>query len=104
MFPFSTCSLYKVKQWIKTSLAPGSRVVTEYLLQRFAICLCFCHKLHIYLYISTCHAHSNFLFSGLQKYLNQLGFHTAGYGCTTCIGNSGELDDSVASAILENGT
>ncbi|KAK7320370.1 hypothetical protein VNO77_29786 [Canavalia gladiata] len=38
----------------------------------------------------------------LQKYLNQLGFHTVGYGCTTCIGNSGELDDSVASAISEN--
>ncbi|KAF7831295.1 aconitate hydratase, cytoplasmic [Senna tora] len=63
----------KVKPWIKTSLAPGSRVVTEYLVQ-----------------------------SGLQKYLNQLGFHTVGYGCTTCIGNSGDLDDSVASAISEN--
>ncbi|XP_019462415.1 PREDICTED: aconitate hydratase, cytoplasmic-like isoform X2 [Lupinus angustifolius] len=63
----------EVKQWIKTSLAPGSRVVTEYLWQ-----------------------------SGLQKYLNQLGFHTVGYGCTTCIGNSGELDESVASAISEN--
>ncbi|KAJ1389561.1 Aconitase/Iron-responsive element-binding protein 2 [Sesbania bispinosa] len=63
----------KVKPWIKTSLAPGSRVVTEYLIQ-----------------------------SGLQKYLNQQGFHTVGYGCTTCIGNSGELDESVASAISEN--
>ncbi|AES61065.2 cytoplasmic-like aconitate hydratase [Medicago truncatula] len=63
----------EVKRWIKTSLAPGSRVVTEYLIQ-----------------------------SGLQKYLNQLGFHTVGYGCTTCIGNSGELDNSVASAISEN--
>ncbi|TKY57301.1 putative aconitate hydratase [Spatholobus suberectus] len=63
----------EVKQLVKTSLAPGSRVVTEYLLQ-----------------------------SGLQKYLNQQGFHTVGYGCTTCIGNSGELDDSVASAISEN--
>ncbi|XP_045798971.1 aconitate hydratase, cytoplasmic-like [Trifolium pratense] len=63
----------EVKPWIKTSLAPGSRVVTEYFIQ-----------------------------SGLQKYLNQLGFHTVGYGCTTCIGNSGELDKSVASAISEN--
>ncbi|MED6216173.1 hypothetical protein PIB30_005054 [Stylosanthes scabra] len=63
----------EIKQWIKTSLAPGSRVVTEYLRQ-----------------------------SGLQDYLNQLGFHTVGYGCTTCIGNSGELDDSVASAISNN--
>lgn len=45
-----------------------------------------------------------FVFSGLQKYLNQQGFHIVGYGCTTCIGNSGELDESVASAISENGT
>lgn len=42
-------------------------------------------------------------FSGLQKYLNQLGFHIVGYGCTTCIGNSGDLDESVSSAISENG-
>ncbi|KAH7546725.1 hypothetical protein FEM48_Zijuj01G0232000 [Ziziphus jujuba var. spinosa] len=63
----------EVKPWIKTSLAPGSGVVTKYLLQ-----------------------------SGLQKYLNQLGFHIVGYGCTTCIGNSGELNESVASAISEN--
>lgn len=41
--------------------------------------------------------------SGLQKYLNQQGFHIVGYGCTTCIGNSGDLDESVASAIAENG-
>ena len=41
--------------------------------------------------------------SGLQKYLNQLGFHIVGYGCTTCIGNSGDIDESVASAISENG-
>ncbi|KAK3014234.1 hypothetical protein RJ639_008167 [Escallonia herrerae] len=67
--------LQVVKPWIKTSLAPGSGVVTKYLLQ-----------------------------SGLQKYLNQQGFHIVGYGCTTCIGNSGDLDDSVASAISENGT
>ncbi|XP_040986200.1 aconitate hydratase, cytoplasmic-like [Juglans microcarpa x Juglans regia] len=63
----------QVKPWIKTSLAPGSGVVTKYLHQ-----------------------------SGLQKYLNELGFHIVGYGCTTCIGNSGELDESVASAISEN--
>ncbi|XP_022733432.1 aconitate hydratase, cytoplasmic-like isoform X2 [Durio zibethinus] len=63
----------EVKPWIKTSLAPGSGVVTKYLLQ-----------------------------SGLQKYLNQQGFNIVGYGCTTCIGNSGELDESVASAISEN--
>ncbi|KAL4280361.1 hypothetical protein GQ457_03G026810 [Hibiscus cannabinus] len=63
----------QVKPWIKTSLAPGSGVVTKYLLQ-----------------------------SGLQEYLNKQGFHIVGYGCTTCIGNSGELDDSVASAISEN--
>lgn len=41
--------------------------------------------------------------SGLQKYLNQQGFHIVGYGCTTCIGNSGDLDESVASAITDNG-
>lgn len=41
--------------------------------------------------------------SGLQKYLNQQGFNIVGYGCTTCIGNSGDLDESVASAIAENG-
>ncbi|XP_042520734.1 aconitate hydratase, cytoplasmic-like isoform X2 [Macadamia integrifolia] len=63
----------EVKPWIKTSLAPGSGVVTKYLVQ-----------------------------SGLQKYLNQQGFHIVGYGCTTCIGNSGDLDESVASAITEN--
>ncbi|XP_039044375.1 aconitate hydratase, cytoplasmic-like isoform X1 [Hibiscus syriacus] len=68
------CALgLEVKPWIKTSLAPGSGVVTKYL-----------HK------------------SGLQKYLNQLGFHIVGYGCTTCIGNSGDIDESVASAISEN--
>ncbi|KAE8730026.1 Aconitate hydratase 3 [Hibiscus syriacus] len=63
----------QVKPWIKTSLAPGSGVVTKYLLK-----------------------------SGLQEYLNKQGFHIVGYGCTTCIGNSGELEESVASAISEN--
>lgn len=42
--------------------------------------------------------------SGLQKYLNQLGFNIVGYGCTTCIGNSGDIDETVASAITENGS
>ncbi|KAH9710781.1 Aconitate hydratase 1 [Citrus sinensis] len=63
----------EVKPWIKTSLAPGSGVVTKYLQN-----------------------------SGLQKYLNHLGFHIVGYGCTTCIGNSGDIDDAVAAAITEN--
>lgn len=40
----------------------------------------------------------------MQKYLNQLGFHIVGYGCTTCIGNSGDLDEAVASAITDNGS
>jgi aconitate hydratase len=52
-----------VKRTVKTSLAPGSRVVTEYLNR-----------------------------TGLQEYLDQLGFQTVGYGCTTCIGNSGPLE------------
>ncbi|RHN74414.1 putative aconitate hydratase [Medicago truncatula] len=63
----------KVKPWVKTSLALGSGVVTKYLLQ-----------------------------SGLQKYLNEQGFNFVRFGCTTCIGNSGDLDESVASAISEN--
>ncbi|KAI3755590.1 hypothetical protein L1987_55394 [Smallanthus sonchifolius] len=63
----------KVKPWIKTSLAPGSGVVTKYLLK-----------------------------SGLQKYLDEQGFNIVGYGCTTCIGNSGELDETVGAAITEN--
>ncbi|CAN1149417.1 Aconitate hydratase 3, mitochondrial [Linum perenne] len=63
----------QVKPWIKTSLAPGSGVVTKYLQK-----------------------------SGLQKYLDEQGFQHVGYGCTTCIGNSGELDEAVASAISNN--
>lgn len=43
------------------------------------------------------------LCSGLQKYLNQLGFNIVGYGCTTCIGNSGDLDKDLTAAITENG-
>jgi aconitate hydratase len=64
----------KTKPWVKTSLAPGSKVVTEYLNQ-----------------------------SGLSQYLDQLGFHLVGYGCTTCIGNSGPLPKNIATAIDEAG-
>ena len=63
----------QVKPWVKTSLAPGSKVVTEYLDK-----------------------------SDLTKYLDQLGFHLVGYGCTTCIGNSGPLEENIAGAISEN--
>jgi aconitate hydratase len=61
------------KPWVKTSLAPGSQVVTEYLDK-----------------------------SGLTKDLDALGFQTVGYGCTTCIGNSGPLPDPIADAIEDN--
>jgi aconitate hydratase len=60
--------------WVKTSLAPGSRVVTDYLDR-----------------------------AGLTPYLEKLGFSLVGYGCTTCIGNSGPLPDEVASAVDEGG-
>ena len=60
----------KVKPWVKTSLAPGSKVVTSYLVK-----------------------------SGLLSSLEQLGFNVVGYGCTTCIGNSGPLDGTVSKAI-----
>ena len=59
-----------VKPWVKTSLAPGSKVVTEYLAK-----------------------------AGLQDPLNQLGFNLVGYGCTTCIGNSGPLPEPISAAI-----
>lgn len=62
----------KVKPWVKTSLAPGSKVVTEYLEQ-----------------------------SGLQVALDELGFNLVGYGCTTCIGNSGPLPEAISAAISE---
>ncbi len=62
-----------VNRKVKTSLAPGSRVVTEYLNK-----------------------------SGLQPYLDKLGFNLVGYGCTTCIGNSGPLNESIESAILKD--
>ena len=60
------------KPWVKTSLAPGSKVVTEYLDR-----------------------------AGLTEPLEQLGFHLVGYGCTTCIGNSGPLADEISAAINE---
>ena len=60
------------KPWVKTSLAPGSRVVTEYLKD-----------------------------SGLLPHLEKLGFHIVGYGCTTCIGNSGPLPEAVANGIQD---
>ncbi len=61
------------KPWVKTSLAPGSQVVTEYLNK-----------------------------AGLTPHLDALGFQTVGYGCTTCIGNSGPLPDAIADAIENN--
>lgn len=63
----------KTKPWVKTSLAPGSQVVTRYLEA-----------------------------SGLQKHLDDLGFDLVGYGCTTCIGNSGPLEEPVANAVNDN--
>jgi aconitate hydratase len=62
-----------VKPWVKTSLAPGSQVVTDYLND-----------------------------SGLTPHLNALGFNLVGYGCTTCIGNSGPLPDAISAAINAN--
>jgi aconitate hydratase len=60
------------RPWVKSSLAPGSRVVTDYYER-----------------------------AGLQEYLDALGFNTVGYGCTTCIGNSGPLPDEISQAIAE---
>ena len=60
----------KIKPWVKTSLAPGSKVVTDYLEK-----------------------------AGLNKYLDKLGFNLVGYGCTTCIGNSGPLNQNISEAI-----
>jgi len=62
-----------VKPWVKTSLAPGSKVVTDYLDA-----------------------------SGLTTYLEKLNFHLVGYGCTTCIGNSGPLPEAIGAAIKDN--
>lgn len=61
------------KPWVKSSLAPGSKVVTDYLKA-----------------------------AGLQSYLDTLGFDLVGYGCTTCIGNSGPLPDAIAAAVTDN--
>lgn len=63
----------KVKSYIKTSLSPGSGVVSKYLEN-----------------------------SGMLPFLEQLGFHTTGYGCMTCIGNSGELDEDLTNAISDS--
>ena len=63
----------QVKPWVKTSLAPGSKVVTDYLNK-----------------------------SDLTKHLDAMGFHLVGYGCTTCIGNSGPLHPDIADAITQN--
>lgn len=63
----------KCKPWVKTSLAPGSQVVSRYLQA-----------------------------TGLQVYLDQLGFEVVGYGCTTCIGNSGPFAEDIAATISEN--
>jgi aconitate hydratase len=60
----------RVKPWVKTSLAPGSKVVSEYLDR-----------------------------AGLTEYLDELGFNLVGYGCTTCIGNSGPLPDEISAAV-----
>jgi len=62
----------EAKPWVKTSLAPGSKVVTDYLVK-----------------------------SGLNESLDKLGFQTVGYGCTTCIGNSGPLQEEVSTAVKE---
>ena len=61
------------KPWVKTSLAPGSQIVTDYLAK-----------------------------SGLDKSLNELGFNLVGYGCTTCIGNSGPLPPAISASVNEN--
>ena len=62
----------KVKPWVKTSLAPGSQVVTDYLDK-----------------------------AGLSPYLDELGFNLVGYGCTTCIGNSGPLNENISKSIRD---
>jgi aconitate hydratase len=62
----------RTKPWVKTSLAPGSQVVTDYLTE-----------------------------AGVMADLEALGFHLAGYGCTTCIGNSGPVDDAIAAAVKD---
>jgi len=63
----------KTKPWVKTSLAPGSQVVTDYLEK-----------------------------AGLNSYLDELGFNLVGYGCTTCIGNAGPLNENISEAVKKN--
>ena len=63
----------KTKPWVKTSLAPGSQVVTDYLLK-----------------------------AGLNSYLDELGFNLVGYGCTTCIGNSGPLPENITKSVKKD--
>ncbi|WP_286785085.1 MULTISPECIES: aconitate hydratase AcnA [Pseudomonas] len=63
----------RCQPWVKTSLAPGSKVVTDYLAN-----------------------------AGLTRYLDELGFNLVGYGCTTCIGNSGPLPEAIGEAIVDN--
>ena len=70
----SSCTWFGKKPWVKTSLAPGSKVVSEY-----------------------------YKISGLQDDLDSLGFNLVGYGCTTCIGNSGPLDAEIDKVIKDNG-
>ena len=60
------------RPWVKSSLAPGSKVVSEY-----------------------------YRASGLDRYLDELGFNTVGYGCTTCIGNSGPLPEPISAAVAD---
>jgi len=62
----------RVKPWVKTSLAPGSKVVTDYLVK-----------------------------ADVQTFLDELGFNLVGYGCTTCIGNSGPLPENISQAVIE---
>jgi len=62
----------RVKPWVKTSLAPGSKVVTDYLVK-----------------------------ADVQSFLDELGFNLVGYGCTTCIGNSGPLPENISQAVIE---
>ena len=62
----------KARPWVKTSLAPGSRVVSDYLDK-----------------------------AGLTDALNEVGFYTVGYGCTTCIGNSGPLPDPIRDSVVD---
>src|SRR2546427_8398583 len=72
LFPYTTLFRSRSQPWVKTSLAPGSKVVTDYLKR-----------------------------AGLMPALEELRFHLVGYGCTTCIGNSGPLPEPVSAAIAE---